>query len=126
MDRQMIGRGRGRPTRQHPEAGGDREPEVNQDQVATAINRITDVLERLTEHQVSGQVHHQGGPADPEDRALERFLKFGPPKLYGGPEPEVAKGWWERISDIFATLNYAEERQVTFAAFQFEGAARSS
>nr|XP_027109267.1 uncharacterized protein LOC113729140 [Coffea arabica] len=134
MDRQVIGRGRGRPTRQHPEAGSDRGPEVNQDQgqegvaedqVATAINRITDVLERLTEHQASGQVHHQGSPTDTEDRALERFLKFGPPKFYGGPEPEIAEGWWERISDIFAALNYAEERQVTFAAFQFEGAARS-
>nr|XP_027082193.1 uncharacterized protein LOC113704493 [Coffea arabica] len=127
-------RSHGRPTRQHPEAGGDREPEVNQDQgqegvagdqVATAINRITDVLEHLTEHQVSGPVHHQGGPADSDDRALERFLKFGPPKFYGGPEPEVAEGWWKRISDIFAALNYTEERQVTFTAFQFEGAARS-
>ncbi|XP_071905663.1 uncharacterized protein [Coffea arabica] len=134
MDRQVIGRGRGRPTRQHPEAGSGREPEVNPDQgqggvagdqVATAINRITDVLERLTEHQASGPVHHQGGPADSDDRALERFLKFRPPKFYGGPEPEVVEGWWERISDIFAALNYAEERQVTFAAFQFEGAARS-
>ncbi|XP_027155340.1 uncharacterized protein LOC113755857, partial [Coffea eugenioides] len=75
--------------------------------------------------EASGQVRHQGGPADTEDRALERFLKFGPPKFYGGPEPEVAEGWWERISDIFAALNNAEERQVTFAAFQFEGAARS-
>ncbi|XP_071925131.1 transposon Tf2-1 polyprotein [Coffea arabica] len=134
MDRQIVGRGRGRPPRQRPEAGGDREPEVNQDQgqegvagdqVATAINRITDVLERLTEHQASGPVHRQGGPTDSEDRALERFLKFGPPKFYGGPEPDIAEGWWERISDIFAALNYTEERQVTFAAFQFEGAARS-
>ncbi|XP_071933796.1 uncharacterized protein [Coffea arabica] len=81
--------------------------------------------ERLTEHQASGQVHHQGSPTDTEDRALERFLKFGPPKFYGGPESEIAEGWWERISDIFAALNYAKERQVTFAAFQFEGAARS-
>ncbi|XP_071933737.1 uncharacterized protein [Coffea arabica] len=37
----------------------------------------------------------------------------------------MAEGWWERISDIFAALNYTEERQVAFAAFQFEGAARS-
>nr|XP_027127768.1 uncharacterized protein LOC113743892 [Coffea arabica] len=132
MDRQVLGRGRGRLTRQHPEAGGDREPEVNQDPgqgnvagnpVATTINRITDVLERMTEQPAPGAVHHQGGPIDTEDRALERFLKFGPPKFYRGPEPEVAEGWWERISDIFAALNYAEERQVTFAAFQFEGAA---
>ncbi|XP_027166382.1 uncharacterized protein LOC113766385 [Coffea eugenioides] len=134
MDRQVVGRGRGRPTRQHPEAGRDREPEVNPDQrqeggardgVATSINRITDVLERLIEHQAAGPVRHPGGPADSNDRALERFLKFGPPKFYGGPEPEIAEGWWERISDIFAALNYTEERQVTFAAFQFEGAARS-
>ncbi|XP_071902642.1 uncharacterized protein [Coffea arabica] len=134
MDRRVRGRERGRSTRQHPEGGGDREPEVNQDHgqgnvagdpVATAINRITDVLERMTEHQAPGPVHHQGGPIDTEDRALERFLKFGPPKFYGGPEPEIAEGWWERISDIFAALNYTEERQVTFAAFQFEGAARS-
>ncbi|XP_027158420.1 uncharacterized protein LOC113760043 [Coffea eugenioides] len=134
MDRQVIGRGRGRPTRQHPESGRDREPEVNPDQgqeggagdgVATAINRITDVLERLTEHQAAGPVRYPGGPADSDDWALERFLKFGPPKFYGGPEPEIAEGWWERISDIFAALNYTEVRQVTFAAFQFEGAARS-
>ncbi|XP_071921751.1 uncharacterized protein [Coffea arabica] len=135
MDRRVRDRERGRSTTQHPEGGGDREPEVNQDHgrgnvagdpVATAINRITDVLERMTtEHQAPGVVHHQEGPIDTEDRALERFLKFGPPKFYGGPEPEVAEGWWERISDIFATLNYTEERQVTFAAFQFEGAARS-
>ncbi|XP_027177965.1 uncharacterized protein LOC113777119 [Coffea eugenioides] len=134
MDRQVVGRGRGRPTRQHPAAGRDREPEVNPDQrqeggagdgVATAINRITDVLERLTEHQAAGPGRHQGGPVDSDDRALERFLKFGPPKFYGGPEPEVAEGWWERITEIFAALNYTEERKVTFATFQFEGAARS-
>ncbi|XP_071901054.1 uncharacterized protein [Coffea arabica] len=134
MNRQVRGRARGRATRQHPEGSGDREPEVNQDHgqgnvagdpVVTAINRIIDVLERMTKHPVPGAVHHQGGPIDTEDRALERFLKFGPPKFYGGPEPEIAEGWWERISDIFAALNYTEERQVTFAAFQFEGAARS-
>ncbi|XP_071905700.1 uncharacterized protein [Coffea arabica] len=129
MDRQVIGRSRGRPTRQHPEAGGDREPEVNPDQgqeggagdgVATAINRITDVLERLTEHQAAGPVRHPGGPADSDDRALERFLKFGPPKFYGGPEPEIAEGWWERISDIFAALNYTEERQGAMSVAEYE------
>nr|XP_027088732.1 uncharacterized protein LOC113710084 [Coffea arabica] len=132
MDRQARGRECGRSTRQHPEVGGDRGPEVNQDHgqegvagdpVATAINRITDVLERMTEHQALRPAHHQGGPIDTEDRALERFLKFGPPKFNGGPEPEVAEGCWERIPDIFAALNYAEERQVTFATFQFEGTA---
>nr|XP_027120513.1 uncharacterized protein LOC113737483 [Coffea arabica] len=129
MDRQVIGRGRGRPTRQHPEAGRDREPEVNPDQgqeggtgdgVATAINRITDVLERLTEHQAAGPGRHQGGPVDSDDRALERFLKFGPPKFYGGPEPEVAEGWWERITEIFAALNYTEERKESLAAVRID------
>ncbi|XP_027178101.1 uncharacterized protein LOC113777265 [Coffea eugenioides] len=128
-DSSAEGRSRGRPTRQHPEAGGDREPEVNrdqgqegvaEDQVATAINRITDVLERLTEHQASGPVHRQGGPADSEDQALERFLKFGPPKFYGGPEPKIAEGWWERISDIFAALNYMEERQGAMSVAEYE------
>ncbi|XP_027103023.1 uncharacterized protein [Coffea arabica] len=94
--------------------------------MATAINRITEVLKRLTDRQGPGPVHQQpGGQLDTEDRALERFLKFGPPKFQGGPEPEIAEGWWERISDIFATLDYTETRKVTFASFQFEGAARS-
>ncbi|XP_027174577.1 uncharacterized protein LOC113774220 [Coffea eugenioides] len=131
------GRGRGRGRRVEPlrDQGGDRASEVNQnrgpeggggDQMATAINRITEVLERLTDRQGPGPVHQQpGGQVDTEDRALERFLKFGPPKFQGGPEPEIAEGWWERISDIFATLDYTETRKVTFASFQFEGAARS-
>ena len=129
------GRGRGRRAEPLRDQGGDTVSEVNQnrgpeggggDQMATAINRITEVLERLTDRQGPGPVHQQpGGQLDTEDRALERFLKFGPPKFQGGPEPEIAEGWWERISDIFATLDYTETRKVTFASFQFEGAARS-
>ncbi|XP_027169401.1 uncharacterized protein LOC113769125 [Coffea eugenioides] len=129
------GRGRGRRAEPLRDQGGDRVSEVNQnrgpeggggDQMATAINRITEVLERLTDRQGPGPVHQQrGGQLDTEDRALERFLKFGLPKFQGGPEPEIAEGWWERISDIFATLDYTETRKVTFASFQFEGTARS-
>ena len=129
------GRGRGRRAEPLRDQGGDTVSEVNQnrgpeggggDQMATAINRIIEVLERLTDRQGPGPVHQQpGGKLDTEDRALERFLKFGPPKFQGGPEPEIAEGWWERISDIFATLDYTETRKVTFASFQFEGAARS-
>ncbi|XP_071939216.1 uncharacterized protein [Coffea arabica] len=133
--RRSRGRGRGRRAEPLRNQGGDRASEVNQnrgpeggggDQMATAINRITEVLERLTDRQGPGPVHQQpGGQLDTEDRALERFLKFGPPKFQGGPEPEIAEGWWERISDIFATLDYTETRKVTFASFQFEEAARS-
>ncbi|XP_027067632.1 uncharacterized protein [Coffea arabica] len=129
------GRGRGRRAEPLFDQGGDRASEVNQnrgpeggggDQMATTINRIIEMLERLTDRQGPGPVHQQpSGHVDTEDRALERFLKFGPPKFQGGPEPEIAEGWWERISDIFATLDYTETRKVTFASFQFEGAARS-
>ncbi|XP_027150214.1 uncharacterized protein LOC113750440 [Coffea eugenioides] len=129
------GRGRGRRVEALRDQGGDRASEVNQnhgpeggggDQMATAINRITEVLERLADRQGPGLAQQQpGGQVDTEDRALERFLKFGPPKFQGGPEPEIAEGWWERISDIFTTLDYTEGRKVTFASFQFEGVARS-
>ncbi|XP_071900995.1 uncharacterized protein [Coffea arabica] len=43
----------------------------------------------------------------------------------GGPDPDVAEQWLEKMIDIFAALHYSEERQVTFAVFQLEGAARS-
>ncbi|KND54440.1 hypothetical protein BSCH_01509c [Candidatus Paraburkholderia schumanniana] len=33
--------------------------------------------------------------------------------------------WMERMSDIFATLDYTEARQIAFASFQFEGPARA-
>ena len=60
-----------------------------------------------------------------EDRALERFQKFSPPKFVGGPNPDEAERWLEKMVDIFAALHYTEESQVTFAVFQLEGAARS-
>ncbi|CAH2812541.1 MAG: hypothetical protein CBHOC_5410, partial [uncultured Caballeronia sp.] len=47
------------------------------------------------------------------------------PTFYGGSDPEVAETWMERISDIFAALDYTEGRQVSFASFQFEGPARA-
>ncbi|XP_071912307.1 uncharacterized protein [Coffea arabica] len=59
-----------------------------------------------------------------QDRALERFQKFSPPKFLGGPDPEGAEKWLEGMINIFTALNYKEERQVQFAAFQFEGPAR--
>ena len=50
-------------------------------------------------------------------------MKFVPPRFYGGSDPEVAENWFEKMVEIFATLNYAEERQVNFTIFQFERAA---
>ena len=53
---------------------------------------------------------------------MERFLKFAPPKFLGGPDPELMKNWLERMTNIFAALDYTEKRRVNFATFQFEGA----
>ncbi|CAH2812436.1 MAG: hypothetical protein CBHOC_5400, partial [uncultured Caballeronia sp.] len=112
----------------------DRESEVEQpgdevppvDQVATAINRMTDILERMAGPQGQGQGQAPPvGPEGGEDRALERFQKFGPPKFLGGSDPEAAEMWLERITDIFSALNYTEDRQISFATFQFEGPARA-
>ena len=59
-------------------------------------------------------------PRDPDmgqDRALERFQKFSPPKFLGVPDPEGVERWLEAMINIFAALNYTEDRQVQFAVF---------
>nr|XP_027088703.1 uncharacterized protein LOC113710054 [Coffea arabica] len=93
--------------------------------MATVINRMTDILERLAERRGAEPLNQLGGQDRGEDRALERFLKFNSPKFTDEPDPEVAENWLERMANIFAALDYAEERRVTFAIFQFEGAARA-
>ncbi|XP_027122132.1 uncharacterized protein [Coffea arabica] len=121
------GRGRGRGRGRNPEG----ENELENDQVATAIQRMADLLERMVAQQGQGQGNNSGNPGssrgnhEGEDRALERFQIFAPPKFIGGPSPDLGEGWLERILDIFAALGYAEERQVSFATFQFEGPARA-
>ncbi|XP_027150344.1 uncharacterized protein LOC113750581 [Coffea eugenioides] len=96
-----------------------------EDQVATAIQQMTNILARLVEQQGQTLVNQPRDPEMGQDRALERFQKFSPPKLLGGSDPEVAEGWLETMINIFAALNYAEERQMQFANFQFEGPARA-
>nr|XP_027096157.1 uncharacterized protein LOC113716056 [Coffea arabica] len=108
---------------------GENEPENNQ--VATAIQRMADLLEQMIVQQGQSQGNNSENPGssrgnnEGKDRALERFQKFAPPKFIGGPNPDVAEGWLERMPDIFAALGYMEERQVSFATFQFEGPARA-
>nr|XP_027103052.1 uncharacterized protein LOC113724341 [Coffea arabica] len=53
------------------------------------------------------------------DRALERFQKFAPSKFIGGPNPDVAEGWMDRMMDIFAVLGYPEERQSPWTWVNF-------
>ena len=90
----------------------------------SALNRITDVLERLAERQGPKLVNSPRNQERGEDRVLEHFLKFAPPRFHGGFDPEAAENWFKRMVEIFDALDYAGERQVNFAVFQFEGAAR--
>ena len=95
------------------------------DQVATALNRITDVLEHLAERQDPEPVNQPRKQERGEDRVLERFLKFTLPRFHGGFDPEIAENLFERMVEIFAVLDYVEERQMNFTIFQFEGAAHA-
>ncbi|XP_027174390.1 uncharacterized protein LOC113774009 [Coffea eugenioides] len=85
----------------------------------------------MVNQQAQGQGGNPGNPGnnvgnqEGEDRALEWFQKFAPPKFIGEPNPDLAKGWLDRMSDIFAALEYSEERQISFVVFQFEEAARA-
>nr|XP_027088578.1 uncharacterized protein LOC113709934 [Coffea arabica] len=137
MEGTRSGPGCGRGVRQPATEGGSREtmPELNPEpridpnvQVAAAIQRMTDLLAHVVEQQGQPPVHQHGNPGnhlEGEDRALERFQKFSPPKFLGGLDPDMAERWLEKMIDIFAVLHYSEERQVTFAIFQLERAARS-
>ena len=117
MNGRKSGRGRGPGVRQ-PQAHGDdqgsatklNQGQINEgdNQVATAINHMTDILERLAERQGPGPVNQHGAQERGEDRGLERFLKFAPPKFLGGPEPEIVENWLERMTNIFDALDYTE------------------
>nr|XP_027066068.1 uncharacterized protein LOC113691937 [Coffea arabica]XP_027066079.1 uncharacterized protein LOC113691946 [Coffea arabica] len=93
----------------NPEPGVD--PDV---QVVAAIQRMTDLLAHVVEQQDQNPINQSGNPGNHvkgEDRALERFHKFSPPKFIGGPDPDVSEKWLEKMIDIFAALHYMEERQ---------------
>ena len=86
---------------------------------------MTDILEQLVERQGPGPVNQSGTQERGKDRTLERFLKFIPPKFIGGPNPELTENWLVKMTNIFVVLDYTEKRRMTFAAFQFESAARA-
>ena len=95
------------------------------DHVATAIQQMTNILARLVEQQGQAPVNQPRDPDMGQDRALERFQKFSPPKFLGGPDPEGTERWLKTMINIFAALNYAEDRLVQFTVFQFEGPTRA-
>ncbi|XP_027155509.1 uncharacterized protein LOC113758506 [Coffea eugenioides] len=139
MEGTRSGRGHGHGSRQPSDrgtaetsTGPNPEPRVDLNvQIAAAMQQMTDLLAHVVQQQGHNPNPPVGNPRNPgnhvesEDRALERFQKFSPPKFLGGPDPDVAEQWLEKMIDIFTALHYLEERQVTFAIFQLEGAARS-
>nr|XP_027082238.1 uncharacterized protein LOC113704544 [Coffea arabica] len=139
MEGTRSGRGRGRGSRQPSDrgtaetsTGPNPEPRVDPNvQIVAAMQQMTDLLANVVQQQGHNPNPPVGNPRNPgnhvesEDRALERFQKFSPSKFLGGPDPDVAEQWLEKMIDIFSVLHYSEERQVTFAVFQLEGAARS-
>ncbi|XP_071901058.1 uncharacterized protein [Coffea arabica] len=92
---------------------------------------MANLLAQMVDQQGQGHGNNAGNPRnnlgnhEGVDRALERFQKFAPPKFIGEPSPDLAEGWMDRMINIFAALGYPEERQVSFAVFQFEGPTRA-
>ncbi|XP_071905721.1 uncharacterized protein [Coffea arabica] len=122
MEGTRSGRGRGRGSRQPVNEEGNREPIPEQNpgsgvdpnvQVAAAIQRMTDLLAHVVKRQDQNPIPrlgNLGNHVECEDRALKRFQKFSPPQFIGGPDPDVAEKWLEKMIDIFAALHYTEER----------------
>ncbi|XP_075500058.1 uncharacterized protein LOC142538629 [Primulina tabacum] len=67
------------------------------------------------------QEHH----IEANDRALERFLRFKPPKFEGKPDAYQAESWLSKINKIFSILNYSEEQKVNFSTYLFEEASHN-
>ncbi|XP_075478834.1 uncharacterized protein LOC142519687 [Primulina tabacum] len=59
------------------------------------------------------QDHH----IEANDRALERFLRFKPPKFEGKPDAYQAESWLSKINKIFSILNYSDEQKVNFPTY---------
>ncbi|XP_071925916.1 uncharacterized protein [Coffea arabica] len=80
---------------------------------------MTNILARLVEQQGQAPVNQPRDPEMMQDRALERFQKFFPPKFLGGPDPEFegpARAWWnvvrakwERDGTAWTWLNFVRE-----------------
>ncbi|KAK4421491.1 hypothetical protein Salat_2099700 [Sesamum alatum] len=59
------------------------------------------------------------------DQALERFLRFQPPKFFGEPDDYKAESWLDEIEKIFKVLRYDDEQKISFSTFRFEEAAHN-
>ncbi|XP_027155198.1 uncharacterized protein LOC113758901, partial [Coffea eugenioides] len=120
------GRGKGRGRRPEPERVENEISNHQADnQVATAKQRMTELLARMVDQQGQGHGNSVKNPVNNSgnhegvDRALERFQKFAAPKFIGEPSPDLAERWMDRMMDIFAALGYSEERQTPWTWVNF-------
>ena len=64
---------------------------------------MTDLSAHVVERQGQNRIPQPGNLGnhlEGEDRALKRFHKFSLPQFIGGPDPDVAKKWLEKMIDI--------------------------
>ena len=66
---------------------------------------MANILAQLVEQQGRAPVNQPRNPEIGEDRALERFQKFSPPKFFGGFDSEVTESWLEAMINIFVALH---------------------
>jgi hypothetical protein len=91
------------------------------DVVAKALSRVAEVLQHVTRT----NYREEHCPETKGDQVLERFLKFNPSPFHGRPDSEQeAEAWVKQMEDMFAALNYANQRKVQFVTFRLRGPAR--
>ncbi len=59
-----------------------------------------------------------------DDQALERFLKFHPPRFMGEPDDRKAESFIAEIEKIFEVLSYTDTQKIKYASYRLEDAAR--
>ena len=71
------------------------------DTMEETLHKVTDILMVITTSHRFGPRVEQGEPEIGKDMALERFLRFSPPKFNGDVNPDTAEKWLENMVNIF-------------------------
>ncbi|CAI9094455.1 OLC1v1030199C1 [Oldenlandia corymbosa var. corymbosa] len=83
---------------------------------AGSIPQIAVAMETMAKTMQQSAANTPRGPLPPheesEDRALDRFLKFRPPRYSGDEGIEKTEMWLEALDDIFEVLDYSEGRKL--------------
>ena len=59
-----------------------------------------------------------------EERTLEKFLRFNPPRFHGEPDDIKAGEWVADIEQIFRVVQCGDPERVEYAVFLMKGQAR--